>query len=217
MSIKRRIIEWWKRCSLFLFIQKRINRHFAKKLRNENFTVLCSNCIGGYIYHRLGQQFNTPTINTYIKPCDFIHFCLHLDYYLAQNLQFIDTSYDYPVAQLIGTREIPTITVCFIHEESVEDAKQNWERRKTRVNKENLYVIYHLIDGLTAEEAKMLAGFPCNNIVLLAAKPLPDIPWSYYIKPNMRYQYPYTYLGKNIFGVCHFEREFDYVSFLNKR
>lgn len=217
MLIKRKIIEWWKCCRLFSWIEKRINRHFIKKLQNKDFTILCSNCIGGYIYHRLEQQFQTPTINTYIKPSEFIHFCLHLDYYLAQKLQFIDTPNDFPVAQLAGTGDIPTITILFIHEESMEDANQNWERRKVRVNKENLYVVYHLIDGLTAEDAKKLADFPCNNIVLLTAKPLPDIPWSYYIKPNMRYQYPYTYLGKNIFGMCHFEREFDYVSFLNKK
>lgn len=217
MSLKRRIIEWWKRCPLYLFVQKRINHHFMKKLQNENFTILCSNCIGGYIYHRLEQQFNTPTINTYIKPSEFIYFCLNLDYYLTQKLHFIETPNDYPIAQLIGNGDIPTITVSFIHEESIENANKNWERRKTRVNKDNLYVIYHLIDGLTVEEAKKLTGFPCNNIVLLTAKPIPEIPWSYYIKPKMQYQYPYTYLGKNIFGICHFERKFDYVSFLNKK
>ena len=96
-----------------------------------------------------------------------------------------------------------------------EKMKQAIEKTIQEIGLNNVEVA--LYKGLTAEEAKMLAGFPCNNIVLLAAKPLPDIPWSYYIKPNMRYQYPYTYLGKNIFGVCHFEREFDYVSFLNKK
>lgn len=217
MSLKRRIIESWKNCGLFLWIQKRINAFFMKKLENKDFTILCPNCIGGCIYHRVEQQFKSPTVNCHMSAQDFIQFCLHLDYYLAQELQFVEGLRDHPVAQLVGCGSIPTITIFFNHSEHKACAQEDWNRRKARIHKENLYIIYYMTDGLTVEEAKKLENYPCNNKVLFTSRPLPEVPWSYYIKPNFHSQYPYSYLGKNVLGIRDYERKFDFISFLNKK
>lgn len=58
--------------------RNRINRKFTKsqrkRLKNDNFTIISSNCIGGLIYHRLGKEFNSPTINLRFYQNEFIKF-----------------------------------------------------------------------------------------------------------------------------------------------
>lgn len=53
-----------------------------QKLKNENFTILASECAGGVIYHKLGLKFLSPTINLWFKPSDFLKFLNNLEYYL---------------------------------------------------------------------------------------------------------------------------------------
>lgn len=217
MKLKRKLINFWKNSFLFLSIQKMINAYFIKKLKNSNFTILCSNCIGGCIYHRLEQQFLSPTVNCFMTTQDFIQFCVHLDYYLEQELHFIQSAHNYPVGQLRGVDKIPTITIHFNHDEHEESAMQDWNRRKARINRNNLYIILYMLDGVTIEEVKLLEKCTCNNKVLLTSKPIPEISWSYHIEPVYRSQYPFSYLGKDILGLRTFEKKFDFVGFLNKK
>ena len=217
MLLKRKLINYWKNCALFQYIQKLVNSHYIKKLHNNNFTILCPNCIGGCIYHRLEQQFKSPTVNCYMTSPEFVQFCLHLDYYLKQELRFIESTHDYPVAQLEGTGTIPTITIHFNHDKQEDRARNNWNRRKIRINKDNLYIILYMTDGISVEEVKLLENYPCTNKVLLTAKPIPEIKWAHYIAPNFRSQYPFSYLGKNIIGLRDYEKKFDFIAFLNKK
>jgi hypothetical protein len=43
--------------------------------------------MGGFIYHDMGLQFLTPTINLKILPDDFIELVEHLEYYMQQPVQ----------------------------------------------------------------------------------------------------------------------------------
>ena len=146
---------------------------------------------------------------------DFVAFCLNLDYYLCHELSFIDKSENYPIAKIFGNNEIPTITLYFNHSNDENEAREKWELRKKRINRDNLYVILYKLDGLTMEHIKKMESFSCNNKVLLTAEPLPNVKWSYYIKPNERQKYASSYLGKDIFGIRYFEKKFDFVGFLN--
>jgi uncharacterized protein (DUF1919 family) len=214
---KERIIAWWKRRLLYRTIDASVSRKFKKKLKNENFTILCNNCIGGCIYHRLGQQFQSPTVNLFMNVHEFISFCLHLDYYLTQQLQFSETEFNYPVGELRGDEsdEIPTIHIHFNHDKVQQSACEKWERRKERIRKDNLYIILYRWDGITEEEIRRLENYPCRNKVILTSKPLPNISWSYYIKPNYFYKDADNYLAKDIFGIRYYEKKFDFVSFVN--
>ena len=71
-----------------------------KRLRVERFSIVCSNCIGGVIYNRLGKQFLSPTINLWMNQRDYLKFVLNLDMYLEQPLVFVDDHQSYPVAML---------------------------------------------------------------------------------------------------------------------
>lgn len=214
--MKRKLIEWWKNSGLFRLIDRLVSKHFQKKLKNDNFTILCSNCVGGTIYHRLGKEARSPTINLLLRIPDFVEFCLHLDYYLEQKINFIETNRPYPVGELRGDgADIPTITIYFNHDSVNEEAEAKWERRKVRINRDNMYIMLYNTDGITVEKLRRLEQVKCKNKVVFTPKPIPELDWSYYIKPNMSYKYPFAYLGKDVFGVRHIEKAFDFVGFLN--
>ena len=143
-------------------VQERFTKKQRKRLKNDNFTIISSNCIGGFIYHRLGKQFLSPTINLYFSQKEFIKFAQNLRYYITLPLEFIETEFDFPVA------EIGDITLYFLHYSNNDEAKEAWERRKTRINYDNLYLIVYDKDGLTDDDYKAFGQINCKNKIILS-------------------------------------------------
>lgn len=214
----RAAILRWKKSWIFLTIDRVVSKHFRGRLTNDNFSIICSNCIGGTIYHRLGKKFLSPTINLFIPERQFPDFCLHLKYYLAQEPEIVESDLPYPLGMLRGDgKELPDIEIHFNHDHDPKEACRKWNDRKQRIHWDNLYLICYNLDGITVDQLRQMEQIPCNNRVVLTKVPLPEISWSYYIEPNNKYKFPLAYLGKDAFGVRHFEKEWDFVSFLNKR
>lgn len=215
---KQDIIDAYRKSKIYQTIDKMISVYFRRKLKNSNFSILCSNCMGGIIYHRLGHIFLSPTINMWFDQTDFVYFLLHLDAYLEEPLCFVATSEATPVATMGGhDTDLPLITLHFNHASSEKDAARDWNRRKKRINRDNLYIIMYLRDGLTVSQAHLLDHYPCKNKVIFTEEPIGELSWSYYLAPNLRSQYPNptAYLGKDVFGVRWYEKKWDFISFLN--
>jgi len=216
-DIVSKVKKVWMDSFVFRIIQKRIDHYFQKNLINDNFTILSPNCIGGCIYHRLGKKFLSPTINMWLLQPDFITFLLHLDDYIDQPLRFVESDEKTPVAKIGDrTEKLPEITLHFNHAKSSIEAEELWNRRKIRINKENLYVILYNLDGVTEEQIHLLDNYPCKNKIVLTQKVLPNIPWSKYIKRPNYGQFPDAYLCKDIFGIRYIEKKWDFVEFLNQ-
>ncbi len=49
------------------FVQKIINKVNRKKLKNQDFTLVTSNCTGGILYHWLGLKFRSQFIQCQMK------------------------------------------------------------------------------------------------------------------------------------------------------
>lgn len=225
----QKVKEIWKNSFIFKEINNCVNKHFRKKLTNDNFTILCPNCIGGVIYHRLGKRFDSPTINLTINSTDFCNFLTHLDYYLSADLTECGfNKLNQPVGIIKGTKSIPDIALNFTHYKSFEQGKTRWNERKARINRDNMYVIMYDIEDLfdenhkdahylSEENIKKLEDFQCNNKVLFTRNPGNKKPYAAYIKPNYNKPYPNVYLNKNILGMDKFETKFNYIDFLNKK
>lgn len=67
-------------------LRKHLNNKNQMLLRNHDFTIISSNCVGGIIYHELGERFLSPTINLWFEPNDFLKFASNFDFYLSQDL-----------------------------------------------------------------------------------------------------------------------------------
>ena len=75
------------------------------RLKNHDFSIICSNCAGGVISHRLGQKFLSPTVNLWLHQRDFLKLAANLREYLSYELEFIDSEYDYPVIMVQWSRQ----------------------------------------------------------------------------------------------------------------
>ena len=111
------------------------------RLRNTAPTIIANNCTAGMIYHDLGLKFCSPTINLYFEPEDYWKFLRSLEYYVRCIPEPVtDDAHPFPVGVL--RKEEEEVMVYFMHYSSFEEAREKWVERGSRVNMENLYVLW---------------------------------------------------------------------------
>lgn len=192
------------------YVNRRFERQCRSQIKNKDFSIICSTCIGGVIYHRLGMEFLSPTINLWLDQKDFVKLIRNLPYYMEKELEFLNTDCSFPVG-LLGD-----IKIMFNHAENAETAKTEWDRRKKRIHYDNLYIILYDRDGLSKEDIKRLSDIPCKRLVVLSDHKYSDIP---YVKTIQRSKKPRpndcTFLDRDSFQIRTFEKQFDFVAWLN--
>lgn len=109
-------------------------RHIYSIVKPNDVTIISQNCIGGVFYHDLGLQFLSPTINLFIKEPDFVRFALNLRHYMECELK-MRWEEEYPVGRL------DDIEIYFMHYETCKEAKEQWDRRRRRINWNKILII----------------------------------------------------------------------------
>ena len=196
---------------------RQLDRHLnRKRLRNTSFSLITNNCIGGVISHDLGLQFRSPTINLYFTYEDFILFCQHLRYYLSLPVEEEDSEMDYPVGALKG--EYGTVRIYFQHYGSFEEAKEKWERRASRVDFDNLYV---MMESKKCSQTilEQFDRLDLPNKVVLTDGSHPEIQSSFPILGDFygkKYNIGYKLMTYPKNRLRRYMDVFDYVAFFNK-
>ena len=197
--------------------EKREAQRARERIKNENFSIITSNCCGGWIYHMLGMRFDSPTINIWIDKKQFCRFASNLEYYLSQELRFYEKQGRKCPCAYLGDNEHDPVSIDFVHYNTKEEAKDKWEQRKQRIHWDNLYII--TCDGNNAEsdDFALLNHVHCKRKIIFTSRPHPEIEDSfilYTMKKHMTaaamqiVRHPLT-------GLRSWEREFDYVAWLN--
>lgn len=182
-----------------------------RRLRNREFTLIASNCIGGIIYHELGVRFYSPTINLRIDSDQFARFVLRMDDYLGKELNFIPTEESCPVAML------GDIKIYFTHYKTAEDARQKWEERKNRIRRDNLFIVFNDRDGISEADMAALCQVKCRGMVMFSAKRRPEVSYALYMDRYDGQPCVGNVLEKSpLSGRRVYERYFDYVKWLNE-
>lgn len=181
-------------------------------LVNKTATFLCPNCIGGLLFHDLGLQFRSPTVNLMMFQTDFLKFVLDMDRYLGMELQFFQhPEYSFPCAHL------GDITIHFTHYHSEEEARHTWLDRSGRIDRENLFIFLEERDGLTKEDIKRLAGVHARGVVVFTANNYPDIPYAVQIPKYEKDGEVGNILRKSYLDEHHeYEEYFDFVKWFNE-
>lgn len=172
---------------------------------------------GGVVSHELGLRFNSPTINLWFKPSEFIKFLSQLEHYLYDCEIQVDAESSaecgYPVGRL------DDINVYFTHYESFEQAKRKWEERLKRLNMDNLYIVMVERDGCSKQDILSFDNLKYKHKVIFTAKEYPQFHSAYYIPESEENacNVKNLCLYKSRFTGKRWLDDFDWVSFLNER
>ncbi len=108
-----------------------------RRLQRSRLSIFSINCFGGFVSHLLGLPFRSPFINLWLENEDFIKFLRAPRVYLEYPPHFeklYAEDQPYPVASL------GNISLNMMHYKTFDEARDAWERRKTKINWYNLFV-----------------------------------------------------------------------------
>ena len=203
-------------------IRKLIVKKFQIQNKNKDFTLIAQNCIGGVIYSDLNMEFRSPTINMFIEDENFVKLCENVAHYMRVEPEPITDRFVDPVDESIVYPKIKVddIELCCLHYKDCEDAIRAWNRRRARVNLNNVYVIANtwnlhdrvdLIERLTRLEYKTII-FSEKKYDYPQCLQLPGDFWKldsrYIIRPNITDMIPNS-------NYKYFEKFFNFVKWLN--
>ena len=190
-------------------LRKKINKRLIKRLRNTKMTLISSNCNGCLILHDLKCQYNSPFVNLYIEAEDYIKLLENFEWYMNQEIQFIESKEKYPIGKL------GDITIFFVHYKTKEEAYQKWHSRKQRIDMSNAFIMFTDRDGCTEEHLIRFDNLPYKNKIVFTHKPYPEIKSAFHIKgfdteESVGALFEYVgWSGKKFYD------DFDYVTWFN--
>lgn len=191
-------------------IRRLKDKHYRKKLRNRDFSLICNNCTGGVLLHILGMQFNSPFVNLWIEPDDYMIMLKNFKEYMDEKLTFIETELDYPVALL------KDVKIYFQHYSDKDEAERKWNERVSRINYDNLFILFICRDGYTKKNLEEFDDLPFQNKIAFSNKTYKNIKSHHYIAgfddvPEILFTWDYVgeYSTKRYFD------SFDFVNWFN--
>ena len=200
---------------------KKYRRYFhdkeqKAKLTNTQACIISSNCIGGIVSHNLGLRLNSPTINLYMAPGDFVKFCTKLDFYLSLTPTAWHERNGYPVLML------GDLVLHALHYGSFDEAIGAWERRKTRVDLDRVVLVMSERDGCTHQNCLDFDKLPYPKVLFTCQK-YEDIQSSFYLPKTENLGkdretnkvIDLTQRAKKLSGLRYLDA-FDWAEFLNR-
>lgn len=149
-------------------------------IKNKDITIISNNCWGGLMYQSCGLKYNSPLVGLYFYAPEYIEFLKNLRYNLEQPLHFIpksESKYKNLMAKdyIIGVLGNTGIEIVFMHYHSESEILEKWERRKSRMNYDNMIVKFS--DSDSARDDKYIKEFdalPFEHKVCFTGKAFPE-------------------------------------------
>lgn len=189
--LKRQIMQKTKKINEAVRnIPYNIRRAYNKKrIRSRNFTVISNNCWAGKLYQYLDMPYLSPTVGLYFFADDYIRFLKNLQYYMSLNLKFIgykDSKHSEVLIEHNQTEKpigvLDDVEIIFLHYKTEEEAYEKWNRRKARINWDNLYIKFSKMNHCTEEHMKQFSELPFEKKILLGTRKNPkyicEVSWN---------------------------------------
>ena len=105
-----------------------------RRLQRSHLSILSPECSGGIFSNGLGLKFNSPIVNLKFSERDYMAFLkAPIDYMKKELIE--QSSHGCPVATLGDLR------INMVHYKTFEEAATAWQRRKSRINWFNLFIM----------------------------------------------------------------------------
>ncbi len=152
-----------------------IRRFFTKLLlRNTDFTIISNNCWAGRAYQYLDMPYLSPTVGLYFFAPDYIKFVSDLKYYLEIPLTFIDAEQSKYFEELKIRNQLDKpigllgdVEIVFLHYKTQAEAKEKWDRRKARVNFDNIIIKMSRMNLCTEAHLREFDELPFKNKIII--------------------------------------------------
>lgn len=113
---------------LILEIRRTLSIEISRRLIPTEFSIISDDCWGGQLYRQLNIRYLTPTVGLFVMPDDYIDYIESFDAIHKEDLIFIESDKDYPVATLSG------IEIHFMHYNNEEEARSKYWNRFKRMH-----------------------------------------------------------------------------------
>lgn len=141
-----------------------------KKINDTTFSIISNNCWGGIVYQRYGLPYASPTAGMYFFAEDYIKFISNLNYYMSIPMSTISVDQS-KYKEIIMKRNhdmfplgrIDDVEVVFRHYKTAVEAVEKWERRKKRINYNNLIIKFSEMNLCTDDLINKFLAMPYEN------------------------------------------------------
>lgn len=139
-------------------------------LKNHHFSIISNNCWGGIVSRNRNIPYYSPTVGLFIFSKDYIKFLSNLKYYLSIDmvqLSIYDSKYSsyllrqYDDSLVIG--KLDDIELIMVHYSTFDEAKEKWNKRKIRVDFNNLLIKYSDQNLFEADDFNKFKELNYNN------------------------------------------------------
>jgi uncharacterized protein (DUF1919 family) len=142
-----------------------------RRLDEQEFSIVSSNCWGSTVYQDLGLPYRTPFVGLFLHAPCFLRLCTNLHETLATPVVTCSKSRyvanpHYPVGMLGDDIELH-----FLHYTDFDSARERWEGRLARLRWDRLAFSMTDRDEATAELLTSFDGLPFARKVLFTANP----------------------------------------------
>ncbi len=208
----------------FAFLKRKYKRLIAYqiekiRLKNSDFTIISSNCLGSKIYKDLRIPYNTPFIGLFLyAPC-YLKLLNNLEFYLNSDLEFVksskyaeansfrDINLNYYPIGILGNN----IEIHFLHYRDEFEAQDKWQIRLKRVNMTNLFFTFTDRDLCTESHLIEFDLLNYSHKVVFTAQTHPNIKSSVWIKEYSNQ----PCVGDLYANAFLYKRHFDVANWLN--
>lgn len=180
---------WLKRkIKNFSYIPFELRRWYNKKrIKSRDFTIISNNCWAGKVYQYLEMPYLSPTVGLYFFAEDYLKFVSDLRHYFSLELQFIspmESQYKEILEERnhlsVPVAKLGDIEIIFLHYHSEEEAREKWERRKMRVNYDNIFIKFSKMNFCTEVEIENFSKLPFLNKFVFNNRKRTNYPCEYY-------------------------------------
>lgn len=170
-KIKKNILR------LYLEIKFLIQR---KRLKNRDFSIICNNCWGGSLYQSLKLEYKTPFVGLFLFGKCYMNLLKNLNKNMKlelKHLPFENSKYHQKIKEKpkypIGVLGKSGIEIHFLHYKNWEEAYNKWNRRKLRININNLLIVCSDKDiesHMLNKNIKDFKNLPFKNKIFFSGK-----------------------------------------------
>lgn len=145
-------------------------------VRNKDFCIISSNCIGSKIYQLMNLPYNTPSVGLFFFAPDFIKFASNLKEYINNKLvpinssKYVEANESIRLNGMYPIGKLGDVEIHFLHYSDWSEVLKKWNSRSLKINYDRLFFIFTDRDLCNYSILRAFDQLPYSKKVCFTAK-----------------------------------------------